>query len=90
MRPVLANLLWIVFLLLRMFGSGEAVKFIQLDIFGRDLSDDFLISGLSLGASAFNPTLHSRRMNAFDASDGLRTETFESLLKRAGLSPPVS
>jgi hypothetical protein len=63
-----------------MLGSGETVKFIQLDIFGHDVGDDFLIGGDGLLRGAPDPALDRGRMNSLDAGDGLRRQAFESLM----------
>src|SRR5215813_495654 len=41
MRPMLADLVKIVFLLVGMLGAGKAIQFIKFDILGRNAGDDF-------------------------------------------------
>jgi hypothetical protein len=50
--------------------AGEAVEFIQFDIFRPNAGDVFLVSGFGLDSGALNPTLDHDRMNALDARDG--------------------
>ncbi len=80
---MLADLFKVAFLLVWMLGASEAVEFIQFDVLSRDSRDDFLVGSLGLRTGAINPALNGSRMNAFDASDSLRTKPFESLLNGA-------
>src|SRR5215213_6957721 len=81
MRPMRADFLWVVFLLVWMLGSGKAVEFIQFDIFGYDVGDDFLIGGAGLLISALNPALDRGRMNTLNPGNGLRAQAFETLME---------
>jgi len=70
-------------LLVGMLSASDAVEFVQFDILGRDVGDDLLVGGLGLDTGALNPSLGGSRMNAFDASHGLRTQLFEPSLDGA-------
>jgi hypothetical protein len=63
--------------------AGEAVEFIQFDVLSPNACDDFLVGGFGLQAGAINPALNSGRMNAFDAGDSLRAQSFKALLDGA-------
>jgi hypothetical protein len=76
---MLADLFQVAFLLVRMLLASEAVKFIQFDILSRNACDDLLVGGFGLQTGAINPAPDGGRMNAFDASDRLRTQSFEAL-----------
>lgn len=77
------NFFQIVFLFVRMLLAGEAVKFIQFDIFRVDTGDDLLSGGLGLDAGALNPAPDSGRMYSFDQGNGLGPKPFETLLGSA-------
>src|SRR5262245_6305065 len=83
MRPMLANLIKVGLLLVWMFSAGEAVEFIQFDVLSRNARDDFLVGRFGLDTGPINPPLNGSRMNAFDAGDRLRAQSFEALLDSA-------
>jgi hypothetical protein len=49
----------------------------------RNACDDFLVGGFGLQTGAVNPPLNGSWMNAFDAGDRLRAQSFEALLDGA-------
>src|SRR5262244_3972946 len=83
MRPMWADLVKVVLLLIGMFGSSKAVEFIQFNVLGRNARDDLLVGGFGLLASAIDPTLYGGWVNLFDAGDSFRAQPFESLIDRA-------
>src|SRR5262245_66445763 len=63
--------------------AGKAVEFIQFDVLSPNACDYFLVGDFGLQAGAINPALNSGRMNAFDAGDRLRAQSFKALLDGA-------
>src|SRR5262249_57546630 len=80
---MLANLIKVGLLLVGMLGAGESVKLIQLDVFRPHIGDHFPVGGGGLELGALSPTLDGGRMNAFDAGNRLRAQSFEALLNGA-------
>jgi hypothetical protein len=80
---MLADLIEVALLRIPMLGACEAVEFIQFDVLGRNACDDFLVGGFGLHTGAINPPLICGRMNAFDACDRLRAQSFKVLLDGA-------
>jgi hypothetical protein len=80
---MLADLFDVALFLVGMLLASEAVEFIQFDILSRNARDDFSVGGFGLDTGPINPTLNGGRMNAFDAGDRLRAQSFEALLDGA-------
>ena len=58
----------------------DAVEFVQLNVFGPDLINDFLVGGSAVYGGAINPSLDSRRANALDAPNGFWAQPFKILI----------
>ncbi len=82
-RPMLADLFQVAFLLVGMLLASEAVEFIQFDVLSQNACNDLLVGGFGLQTGAINPPLNGGRMNAFDAGNRLRAQSFEPFLDGA-------